>query len=46
MDERYLQRADPKALPARLREEIECAALYSNFRRFETAGRVVAPVRD
>jgi hypothetical protein len=46
MDERYQQRADPKALPARLRENIECVALYSNFRRFETAGRVVAPVRD
>jgi len=46
MEEHYVQRADKTALPARLKEEIDCVAMYSNFRRFETEGRIVAPTHD
>ena len=35
-------RGSPQNLSAR-RERIECVATYSNYRRFETSGRLVSP---
>jgi hypothetical protein len=50
MVERYAQngfrnkaQAGDPVLPAQVAERIECVARYSNFRRFETSARIVAP---
>ncbi len=42
MEERYRRRANP-SIPSILREQVDCVATYSNFRRFETASRLVPP---
>ena len=42
MEETYSQRP-PASVSDRLATEITCVATYSNFRRFETSGRIITP---